>query len=131
MIYNQYETYMGSILNYVAEDIDVDDLEECINTGVASPKYYEVQAALDRAKERLPIHFIYIFIPLNTEDYDNLQNVMAGATQYEYEFEAEDLVQLNSLTGDSYSPETAGKYLSAYQTGELSYFLSKSEWGID
>ena len=131
MIYNQYETYMGSILNYVAEDIDVDDLEECINTGVASPKYYEVQAALDRAKERLPIHFIYIIIPLNTEDYDNVQNVMAGATQYEYENEVEELEQLNSLTGDSYSPETAGKYLSAYQTGELSYFLSKSEWGID
>ena len=47
---------------------------------------------------------------------------MAGATQYEYEYEADELVRLNSLTGDSYSPQTAAKYLNAYQSGKLTFF---------
>lgn len=131
MVYDQYEAFVGTILDFVAADIDVDDLGECIRTGVKSPKYQELQKALDMAKERLPIHFIYIIIPLNAGDYDNVQNVIAGATQYEYENEAESIVELNSLTGDSYSRGTASKYLKAYQTGKMSFFVEKSAWGVD
>ena len=60
-----------------------------------------------------------------------MKNVIAGATRYEYEHEADELVQLNSLTGDSYSSETAAKYLAAYRSGEMSYFEALSEWGRD
>lgn len=41
--------------------------------------------------ERLDIHYIYIIEPLNTEATDNIRNVIAGATQYEYENEADEL----------------------------------------
>lgn len=97
-----------------------------------SPKYDELQALLDKVKERLEIiHFIYVIVPLNAEPVDNVKNVIAGATQYEYEFEADEIVQLNSLTGDSYSAEAARQYLDAYNTGALSFFESSSEWGTD
>lgn len=77
------------------------------------------------------IHFIYVIEPLNTEPTDNIRNVIAGVSQYEYENLADQLVHLNMLTGDSYSPETAGKYLKAYQSGKLSFFEENSQWGDD
>ena len=67
------------------------------------------------------IHYIYIIEPLNTEETDNIRNVAAGATQYEYEYEADELVYLNMPTGDSYSPATAKKHLDAYQSDKLSF----------
>ena len=88
VLYDQYQSYMGGILHFVAKDIDVDDLEKCISTGIESAKYKELQTELDKNKERLDIHFIYIIVPLNTNPTDNIQNVIAGATQYEYEHEA-------------------------------------------
>ena len=63
---------------------------------------------------------------------DNVQNVIAAVSQYEYEYLADDeLAHLNQLTGDSYSPSTAAKYLHAYESGELSFFEEASEWGVD
>ena len=131
MLYFQYESNMSRILNFVAAEIDVDDLATCIRSGAESEKYHELQTLLDKTKERMELHFIYIIIPLSAEPVDNIQNVIAGATQYEYEFEADELVRLNTLTGDDYAPETAQKYLDAYQSGELSFFEEVSQWGND
>lgn len=131
MLYSQYEMRIEDILRYVEADIDVDDLAECIRTGVPSEKYQALQKLLDQLKERMDIHYIYIIEPLNTEETDNIRNVIAGATQYEYENEADELVYLNMPTGDSYSPQTAAKYLKAYQSDQLSFFEERSEWGDD
>lgn len=131
MLYSQYESYISGILRYAEASIDADDLKRCIDTGVKSEKYEALQTALDKIKEQFDIHFIYIIVPLNTEPLDNVKNVIAGATQYEYEFEADEIVQLNSLTGDSYSPEAARLYLDAFKSGALSFFEASSEWGTD
>ncbi|MBR0368732.1 MAG: hypothetical protein IJH86_10120 [Clostridia bacterium] len=131
MLYSRYEAYIESILHYVAADIDADDLAECMHTGVESEKYHALQTLLDQFRARLNIHFIYVIEPLNTEPTDNIRNVIAGVSAYEYENLADQLVHLNMLTGDSYSPETAGKYLKAYQSGKLSFFEEISQWGDD
>ena len=131
MLYARYEAYIESILHYVAADIDADDLAECMRTGVESEKYRALQTLLDQFRDRLDIHFIYVIEPLNTEPKDNIRNVIAGVSKYEYENLADQLVHLNMLTGDSYSPETAGKYLRAYQSGKLSFFEEISQWGDD
>ena len=131
VLYSQYEKRIEGILRYIEADIDADDLAQCMRTGVESEQYYALQALLDRFKERMDIHYIYIIEPLNTQEQDNIRNVIAGATQYEYENEADELVRLNTLTGDSYSPKTAAKYLKAYQSDRLSFFEEISEWGDD
>lgn len=130
-LYGKYEEYIENILSYTASGIDVDDLAECIRTGVESEKYHELQSFLDGIRENVSMHFLYIIIPLNTNETDNIQNVIAAATAYEYEFEADELVHLNTLAGDSYSPSTAKKYLDAYETGHLSFFEEVSQWGDD
>jgi len=131
MLFDRYEVQIGSILRYVAADIDGDDLKRCIETGVTSEKYDALQVELDRMRARLDIHFIYVIIPVNTEPVDNIINVIAGVSEYERTYLADKLVYLNMPAGDSYPPEVAAKYLNAYQSGKLSFFVEKSEWGED
>lgn len=131
MIYERYEAYIENVIDYAASNIDTDDLAECIRTGEMTEKYHELQKFLDGIRDGMNIHFIYIIEPLNTEPRDNIRNVIAGVSQWEYENIADELVYLNMLTGDSYSPETAGKNLNAYNTGKLSFFEEVSEWGDD
>ena len=131
IMYKNVENKIENVLRSVAADIDVDDLSECIETGVKSEKYNALQKRLDGIRDNVDLHFIYIIVPLSTEPVDNIKNVIAGASKEEYETIPDEIVQLNSLTGDSYSSETAKEYLEAYLSGELSYFKEKSEWGFD
>lgn len=130
-LYRQYRDYIRNVLTYTASGIDADDLAKCIRMGEESDKYRQLQSFLDQIKENSELHFLYIVIPLNTAERDNMRNVIAGATKFEYEYESDELVKLDELTGDSYAPKTAEKYLRAYESGQLSFFEERSEWGDD
>ena len=129
----RYESYMAGILRYAMTEIDGDDLRGCMETGRKSERYEATQDVLDRIKETHEIEYIYIVKPLNTDERDNMMDVMAGATGYEKEYEADTLPQLGELTGDSYSPEVASKYLASMGTSEeeLTYFSNRTEFGHD
>lgn len=130
-LYRQYENRISSILNYAQSRIDADDLAICIRTGEESEQYRITQKYLDEIKEQTGVHYLYLIVPLNTEQNDNIMNVMAAATQYEYEYEADTLVHLNEMTGDAYSPETAKKYLSAYGNEHDTFFENQTVFGTD
>ena len=130
-LYRQYESRIGSILNYAQSRIDPDDLAGCIRTGEKTEQFRETQLVLDEIKEQTGVHYLYIIVPLNTEKTDNIRNVMAAATRFEYENEPETLVRLNELTGDAYSPETAKKYLEAYESEGDTYFENTTAFGSD
>lgn len=129
--YQSYQDYIGNVLHYTASGIDTDDLAECIKTGEESQKFHELQTFLDNVRANIELHFLYVIIPLNTEPTDNIQNVIAAVSEYEYENMSDQLVHLNQLTGDAYSPATAKKYLDAYRSGRLTYFEETSQWGTD
>ena len=129
--YKGYEDYIDDVLRYTAEKIDVDDLAACIRSGEESEKFHELQHEMDRIRADFNVHFLYVIIPLHTGPQDNIMNVIAAVSDYEREFQADELVYLGMLTGDSYSPETAKKYMDAYESGEISFFEEISEWGDD
>ena len=131
MLYKRYEYYIENVLKYASAGIDKDDLAECMRTGVESEKFRALQTYLDGIRESFDMHFLYVIVPLNTNETDNIQNVIAAVSAYEYENLADELVKLNQLTGNSYSPATAKKYLDAYESGQLSFFEEVSEWGDD
>ena len=130
-LYRQYESRLVSILNYAESRIDADDLAECIRTGNESEQFGNAQKSLDGIKEQTGVHFLYVIIPLNTEQTDNIQNVMAAVTQYEYENDPEAIVHLNDLTGDDYSPEAARQYLEAYEGEGDAFFENTTAFGTD
>ena len=130
-LYRQYESRIGSILNYAQSQIDADDLAQCIRTGTESEQFHKTQEYLDQIKEQTKVHYLYIIIPLNTAETDNIRNVMAAVTQDEYENDPEALVTLNELTGDAYSSETARKYYDAYQADGDTFFENSTVFGTD
>ena len=130
-LYRQYDRRITDILNYSMSIIDPDDLEECIRTGNESEQFRSTQENLDRIKEQTGVHYLYLIIPLNTDPTDNIRNVMAATDAYEREFATDELVSLNQLTGDAYSPEIAGKYLEAYASDTDMFFENTTAFGTD
>ena len=128
-LYTQYQNRIASILNVARHMItDVDDLEECIRTGKKSGQYHELQAKLDNLKESSGIHYVYVIVPLNMEENDNIRNVIAGTTQEEYE-EDPNPVELNSP--DTYPKDVARKYMDAYNSDGTTYFENMTAHGYD
>jgi len=131
-MYGQFQLRLGSILNYAQEHIDADDLEACIRSGKESAAYAEMQKDLDEIKDSSGVHYLYVIIPLNTNPTDNIRNVIAAVSKEEYAtLKPEELASLNGLSGTDYSPETAEKYLKAYEGGEQTFFENRTVFGHD
>ena len=52
VLYSRYESTIREVIQFVAAEIDADDLAECIRTGKESEKYHKLQTVLDQVKER-------------------------------------------------------------------------------
>ena len=129
----RYQIYLSDLLHTTALGIDGDDLARCLATGEKSENFEETQQILNRIKENYDIHYIYMVRPLNTEQTDNMMDVMAGITaQEKAENEAFYSVTLGGLTGDYYTPEVAGNYLKGMQKEDVSFFSTDTtEFGRD
>jgi sigma-B regulation protein RsbU (phosphoserine phosphatase) len=132
-MFDRYEAYITGLLHYINDEIDTEDLMTCIETGEESEKFAVLQDTLDSIKENYEIDYVYIVQPLNTNETDNMMNVIAGVTEYELKYEADTLAHLGQLTGDSYSPDVAALYLDAMdlEAGEISFFQNETEYGHD
>ena len=131
-LYERYEAYISDLLVFAANNIDVDDLENCLRTGEKSEEYNRLQQLFDLIKDTHKIHFIYVIIPLHPGEHDNVMNVIAGMSTYEKEFEPWNEVELGELTGDSYPAKAAEKYYNARNnTGNITFFEDYAEWGND
>lgn len=126
-----YQKYMSGILKYSLTEVDGDDIEQCINTGKKTEIYEKTQKVLDSIKENYDIEYIYIVKPMNTNDTDNMMDVMAGVTKLERENEENTLTELGNLTGDAYAPEIVTHYLDCMQgdLSEVTYFSNKTDFG--
>lgn len=132
-MFDRYEAYMKGILQYVQKEIDGEDLQWCMENNQKSSLFLSEQEMLDRIKENYEIEYIYIVKPINDTEYNNMMNVMAGATDYEKEHEADTLSELGQLTGNAYSAKVAANYLNAMKmnTQDIFFFSNKTEYGYD
>lgn len=88
---SRYQNYAGDAINFLSSCIDVDDLEQCMRTGVKSDKYNELQTLANDLKETHDLFFIYIIEPLRADPPDNMMDVLAAYTLYEKTYEADEL----------------------------------------
>ena len=125
-LYSQYETRMTHILRDAENAVrDTAELDRCIRTGQKSPWFERAQGELNAIKERTGVMYLYIIIPENTEDTDNIRNVMAAVTREEAGDPAA-YVELNGLSGDSYPRNVAQKYMEAYGKDGISFFTNSN-----
>lgn len=130
--YNRYKTQMESILTYVQQYIDDDDMSECARTYVESPKYKETREIFDNFVDHYSdIHYLYIVKVLDPDDPVKMRSILAANSTYEKENEPENVINLGDGDEDWYTDETTQKFREILDGDEDVYFLQPSAWGLD
>lgn len=129
-VLDEYEARMTDILNHVSYNIDSEDLAMCVETFQPSDKYWELQDYMDSFMETMKIHFLYIIVPLDTEESGNVYNILSADTKYGRTYEP-DGYELGTLLEDIYTYDEIMKYYNAMQVDEISFFETRSDWGDD
>ncbi len=129
-IIESHTTYINDLLVYISANVDVDDLEECLETGKKSEKFEQLQTFIDQIKDTHRVDYIYIVIPLHLGEHDNMMDII-DALSTEERAMGETGAVLGELTGDSYPASTVAKYYNAINTtGKISFFEDDApEWG--
>lgn len=127
---NRYHAYTTDVLNYVADNIDGDDLLHCMRTGVKSEKYLRLQDMSNKLKETHQLEFLYIIEPLSDQPPDNMMDVLAARTKFEEEYEADQLTDLGNFTGEAYPAELARQYMARMDRNpKVTFFQNDSQFG--
>ena len=124
------QSYLSMLLDLSEEEIDGDDLKNCIETGETSELFDEMQLFLNDIKNNSEIQYIYAVLPLNTEETDNMMYVVTGVSDEERELYS-DVISLGDLSGSENSPEVAQYFLDQMKRtdGSISYYRNRSEFG--
>ena len=127
---SRYQNYAGDAINYLCRCIDVDDLEECMRTGIKSDKYNELQTLANNFKETHDLYFIYIIEPLKADPPDNMMDVFAAYTSWGKADGTDGLTDLGNYTGDAYPREVALQYMQRMDTDTtVTYFRNDTDFG--
>ena len=127
---SRYQNYAGDAINFLCRCIDVDDLEECMRTGVKSEKYEELQLLANNFKETHDLYFIYIIEPLKADPPDNMMDVFAAYTSWGKADGTDGLTDLGNYTGDAYPREVALQYIQRMDTDtKVTYFRNDTDFG--
>lgn len=127
---NRYQNYAGDAINFLCRCIDVDDLEECMRTGVKSEKYEELQLLANNFKETHDLYFIYIIEPLKADPPNNMMDVFAAYTSWGKADGTDGLTDLGNYTGDAYPREVALQYMQRMDNDtKVTYFRNDTDFG--
>lgn len=129
-LYRSYDRRMMDIINYVKSHIDIEDLSECVETGVESEKFKEMGAFMDSIMEDFDIHYLYIVTPLVEEDRHGMINVFSADTAYGRATDP-DGYYLGYILYDVYEEKDLQVYKAALERDEMSHFKNFTTWGYD
>ncbi len=130
LLYKSYEDRMEDIIKYVYANIDVEDLSNCVDTGVQSEKYDEMLTLMDSIIESFDIHYLYIVRPVITDESQYML-VIATADTVEGREVDPDGLHLGYKLKDSYVLSELQKYQRYLSGDEITYFKNVSSWGYD
>ncbi len=125
--YEEYDENLAHTITGVEHRIDVDDMQECVRTGVPSEKHAEVQAFFNEYVDDYGLDYLYLSIP-----HENGTMVSIVASTSEAEREAGDSEDWPMLYEDdeNYTPESIKPYLEAWDSPDVTYFETDSDWGL-
>ena len=128
-LYHAYEQRMTDILDYVESHIDIDDLNECVQTKVESEKFVELVAFMDGIMEDFDIHFLYIVNPVSV-DPPLMMNIISADTAWGREYEP-DGYYLGYVASEDYEQNEIQNYVDAMRLDGTVFFKNFSVWGYD
>lgn len=129
-LYRSYDKRMMDIISYVKSHIDIEDLSECVETGVESEKFKEMGVFMDSIMEDFDIHYLYIVTPLLEENRHGMINVFSADTAYGRATDP-DGYYLGYILYDVYEEKDLQVFKAALERDELSHFKNFTSWGYD
>lgn len=122
-LYSTYNNDIKHVITYVENNIDSDDLRECLEKRETSLKYQEAQQFLNGIIDDLGLEYLYLVIP--TEDL--MINVISATSQEERDNGEADMPLYD--TSDWYSKAELKRFKSAWNRDDIVFFEESSEWG--
>ncbi len=125
----KYRSYLEGVMNITMTELDNDELEKCINENKTSEGYDKMQEYLNNLKNCFDIKYIYIIIPVNDSDYDNMKYVMIGMTEEEKKI-VNNQSYLGKPSGSEYKKEVAQMYIQNMKNKDkIEYYANETEFG--
>ncbi len=121
-----YQSRLRDVLGYVETNVDVDDLDECVHTGIPSEKHAALQGFLNGLVDRFELRYLYIVIPMEGEQ-PSLVNVCSATSEAERAAGEEDLPLL--YVSYAYPREEVQRYIAAWDKPDVSFFEEYSDYG--
>lgn len=83
-MYSSFDAHMKDVLTHIEHTTDMEDLQECIRTGVPSEEYNALQQRVNDMVDEFELLYIYIGIPQRTETGKGIfVNVVASTSDAE------------------------------------------------
>lgn len=128
----RYQKQMTSILDYVEEHIDQDDMSECAMTFVESEKYKEFQAFFDELIDHYEdVHYLYIIRAMDSESPLIIRDICSANSTYEKLYEPDMVYHLGDGGEEGYDEETVREFLAIQNGTEDVFYINASQWGVD
>ena len=129
-MYDRYNHQMESILEYIQNYIDDDDMSECAKTFTESEKYKETRIVFDRFIDHYTdAHYLYILKPV--DDPARVRSVLSANSTYEKENEPENVIYIGDGDESWYTEESAARFRKILEGDKDVYFTETTEWGTD
>ena len=128
-IMKKYQEYLTGVLSLALDATDGDDMENCIRTLKKSPVYENTQKEYDRLRENTNIEYLYLLLPVNENETDNMMYVLTGTTARENEI-YDDTITLGDYSGDEYPVDVVKKYIEYMENGgAVEFYPNHTEFG--
>ena len=122
-LYKRYDDKLNNILDYITNQIDMDDLYQCTLTGKKSEKYDKLQTLLNGMVDDFELFYLYSLFTRS----DSVYNI-CSATNREERARGEEDMQLLEPT-DAYPPSEILKFDKAIKDEKTSFFEEYSDYG--
>lgn len=131
-MFSRYQKQMTSILDYIENNLDKEDMAVCARTYEESEAYKKFQVFLDNlADSYTDVNNLYILQFLPPEESVRVREICAGFTQWEREYAPETVLFLGDTGEDWFSSEMEDKFYSIQKGYKDIFLYDPSYWGED
>ena len=126
----RYQKQMTSIVDYVEQHIDHEDMSACAQTYVESEKYKEFQAFFDEFIDYYEdVHYLYIIKVIDPDVPINIRDICSANSTYEKENDPDMVLHLGDGGEWWYDAETARAFQSIQEGNEDVFYTNPSSVG--
>ena len=123
----RYEQYAETIIRMAICYIDVEDMEECIQTREKSDIYQQTQLYLDTIKECADIEYLYVILPRKEESIDDNSMYIWSAMTEEDKKDSEEDGTLGDPLEEDFRVKMAEAFTAAMTGGYKVSFANDTE----